>query len=101
MIRRPPRSTLFPYTTLVQERCDAASINSMQRLKALLPERHDHIAVRDLRQEMRDQCEIEKRRIAGGDETNFLGGGFETAVNTAHRTLIGNLVAHQRNRQKR
>ncbi len=94
------RPQLAALELLVQKRCDAASVNSVQRLKAFLPERHDHIAVRDLRQEMRNQREIEKRRIAGGDETNFLGGGFEAVVNAAHRTLIGDLVAHQRDRQR-
>src|SRR5947209_14846933 len=28
MIRRPPRSTLFPYTTLFRSRCASATINS-------------------------------------------------------------------------
>src|SRR5438874_10519515 len=28
MIRRPPRSTLFPYTTLFQSRCGAAGVSA-------------------------------------------------------------------------
>src|SRR5258708_23878019 len=35
MIRRPPRSTLFPYTTLFRSRCSALGENG-RRAKALL-----------------------------------------------------------------
>src|SRR5256885_8037247 len=39
MIRRPPRSTLFPYTTLFRSVCGGGAFNTqlMQRIAALLP----------------------------------------------------------------
>src|SRR2546429_1015492 len=36
MIRRPPRSTLFPYTTLFRSRCSAPEINGIHRTLGLL-----------------------------------------------------------------
>src|SRR5258705_7174353 len=37
MIRRPPRSTLFPYTTLFRSLCALPSVNSMLNLRLPLP----------------------------------------------------------------
>src|SRR5438034_7411528 len=58
MIRRPPRSTLFPYTTLFRSRRDAGHEDRVldERRIALLV---DHLAVvrRDLR-----PVEVERRR---------------------------------------
>src|SRR3712207_7292830 len=36
MIRRPPRSTLFPYTTLFRSRCSGKSV-------IFLPQKHLHV----------------------------------------------------------
>src|SRR2546430_9265344 len=44
MIRRPPRSTLFPYTTLFRSRCDRASQHD-----------RDHVAARTL---ARSACDV-------------------------------------------
>src|SRR3712207_7534403 len=43
MIRRPPRSTLFPYTTLFRSRLDHLDQDAGLRVEALdLPEREHH-----------------------------------------------------------
>src|SRR2546427_7634097 len=48
MIRRPPRSTLFPYTTLFRSRSRAVKVYAgeerLQRLSTLRDERRDHSA---------------------------------------------------------
>src|SRR5437879_10531566 len=36
MIRPPPRSTLFPYTTLFRSRCDSVELSSDQQIDRLL-----------------------------------------------------------------
>src|SRR3712207_7875547 len=38
MIRRPPRSTLFPYTTLFRSLPGPAALELVQRIRALHPE---------------------------------------------------------------
>src|SRR5688572_31557632 len=43
MIRRPPRSTLFPYTTLFRSRCDLADRLAQMRERVVL-ERHRAVA---------------------------------------------------------
>src|SRR2546430_3427238 len=44
MIRRPPRSTLFPYTTLFRSRADHAEARAGQRFggEDLAPPDHEH-----------------------------------------------------------
>src|SRR5688572_30946353 len=37
MIRRPPRSTLFPYTTLFRSRCGTIGATSRSRVSTALP----------------------------------------------------------------
>src|SRR2546428_9434632 len=44
MIRLPPRSTLFPYTTLFRSRCLAGMQHVVGILERRVPERHDRIA---------------------------------------------------------
>src|SRR5436189_4897688 len=41
MIRRPPRSTLFPYTTLFRSTSRHGRLRGLLRLAAYLPPRHD------------------------------------------------------------
>ena len=50
------RPQLAALELLVKERRTLPPINRVQRLKTVLPERHHHVAIRDLRQEMRDQA---------------------------------------------
>src|SRR3989442_10187675 len=48
MIRRPPRSTLFPYTTLFRSLRLAAALELVQHLRErLLAEIEHHVAVQD------------------------------------------------------
>src|SRR3712207_9112544 len=47
MIRRPPRSTLFPYTTLFRSRREANDDNTLEKYAADLPfDRLDRILLR-------------------------------------------------------
>src|SRR6266498_5224747 len=65
MIRRPPRSTLFPYTTLFRSR------RERPRLRG---DGDDHVPARQRRQDARD--EAEQRRLVrreDGDDTGRLG----------------------------
>src|SRR5256885_9513868 len=57
MIRRPPRSTLFPYTTLFRSRIALRSVAEPDRRRGVLPHvhRHDEFEGRALRAEPRDQ----------------------------------------------
>src|SRR5256885_7770638 len=50
MIRRPPRSTLFPYTTLFRSELFHADEVDLRDRRALLHEHHQHVVI-DLRSE--------------------------------------------------
>src|SRR3712207_9062024 len=41
MIRRPPRSTLFPYTTLFRSQPNARVVPGVLRFSWIMPARHD------------------------------------------------------------
>src|SRR3712207_8628494 len=43
MIRRPPRSTLFPYTTLFRSEEDAGGVARDQRVPARAPDHLEHV----------------------------------------------------------
>src|SRR2546422_8254912 len=45
MIRRPPRSTLFPYTTLFRSRCNGAEVDVQRRDSANLADWHAALAI--------------------------------------------------------
>src|SRR5258707_9638736 len=52
MIRRPPRSTLFPYTTLFRSADDLATRRSKDSPDAVAP---DKLRIRDVRHNLRDR----------------------------------------------
>src|SRR5438874_10148026 len=58
MIRRPPRSTLFPYTTLFRSRCSRRHGETGERSS---PERDGHCQPRRLRSE-EHTSELQSRR---------------------------------------
>src|SRR5690349_24184256 len=68
MIRRPPRSTLFPYTTLFRSR--------PRRQRA---ERHHHQRVAD-----REEGRPRLRRLAAPDRVELRGDRKSTRLNSSH-----------------
>src|SRR3712207_8590000 len=77
MIRRPPRSTLFPYTTLFRSRrIDAAAPQSVELLDQDGGVDHDAVAdhAGDVRIEdpRRDQVELERLPVRSEEHTSEL-----------------------------
>src|SRR5258707_8578965 len=59
MIRRPPRSTLFPYTTLFRSRHDCARLHSRHRLRSSHSRYH---AARPRRRSEEHTSELQSRQ---------------------------------------
>src|SRR5437867_12682030 len=70
MIPRPPRSTLFPYTTLFRSLTDMARQANTSRLKGRIPEVWTAI------EEMEDALQVCRLELAGA----LAGGGGRGAV---------------------
>src|SRR3712207_9229444 len=72
MIRRPPRSTLFPYTTLFRSRLE-----------------HDGVAGRERRREL-DHCQVDRevpRRDCGDQTQRCSGDRKSTRLNSSHANI--------------
>src|SRR3712207_7323069 len=68
MIRRPPRSTLFPYTTLFRSRGVAAALDDLEELVeahpvSIVDERHAHLALETARQVARADADRKSTRL--------------------------------------
>src|SRR2546426_6146234 len=74
MIRRPPRSTLFPYTTLFRS---VAQAPALERLEVLPLEAHE--ASRRL---LEEQHELRRGRLAAAD-----GDRKSTRLNSSHLVI--------------
>src|SRR3712207_8035846 len=71
MIRRPPRSTLFPYTTLFRSRVD-------QRLVGVVGGGERCQQVRVAAVEVRPAADARRREAGGGGEDQAQAGGLVT-----------------------
>src|ERR1035441_11081955 len=108
MIRRPPRSTLFPYTTLfrshclgggswfeVREQAPAAGAARADHLKAAFLSEGGHEAFDRLPAQLGDFADLGVRQIArfqGGQETGFYIFAGEAAVHMVGEGLTELLV---------
>src|SRR5256885_6193851 len=79
MIRRPPRSTLFPYTTLFRSRGGARVVVAVDGFTSLLVERVSRVALDPLRALLERgegpgvaEREIERRRRRSEEHTSEL-----------------------------
>src|SRR2546428_13851943 len=78
MIRRPPRSTLFPYTTLFRSRADLALPGDhQQKPRPHSPGTHGSRRGRRFRAPIRGSCAGSRRRRVGGgrDVAGFVSEG--------------------------
>src|SRR5438034_6450973 len=89
MIRRPPRSTLFPYTTLFRSQSCTASA-AMQKFSVIRPLYYllgaDHL------QDPIDQCRKQDRRAARSEE--------HTSELQSHSDLVCRLLLEKKKNQK-
>src|SRR5256885_6473638 len=78
MIRRPPRSTLFPYTTLFRSWCAASR---RDRHRSLQGKRARQLHARDVRRTRgREERRIAHERMAGADRKS-------TRLNSSHLVI--------------
>src|SRR2546425_1022696 len=84
MIRRPPRSTLFPYTTLFRSRDQAPGIGA-QRLEPVDQERHSGLG------ELRRVGHV-AREALGGEEDVRHGAGARSEEHTSELQSLAYLV---------
>src|SRR3712207_7041030 len=81
MIRRPPRSTLFPYTTLFRsERGQAAAIGSQQALQAV-------ILARPSKTRVEDWPKVAQGRIRGDPAARTRADRKSTRLNSSHANI--------------
>src|SRR5687768_17762559 len=78
MIRRPPRSTLFPYTTLFRSRLDrvARRVGEAHDDGPRLDRRHRRLAHHAEREH--EQADVEEQREDGGEDRK------STRLNSSH-----------------
>src|SRR5260221_5719055 len=69
MIRRPPRSTLFPYTTLFRSRGDVAAVVAAGAFALLFDQRGNRLALMQLRM---DDLDEQTRRPRSEEHTSEL-----------------------------
>src|SRR3712207_8394678 len=79
MIRRPPRSTLFPYTTLFRSRISEQSAAGIHRVLA-----EPHLAVDGVQV---DSDEIPARAESAGDLEHLLQDRKSTRLNSSHANI--------------
>src|SRR3989454_10357669 len=103
MIRRPPRSTLFPYTTLFRSVAELQSVTAVQEDVRKVPDRHQPFLAHDLLVEQRPVQHVLLGLRVEAAQPLEAGGGvarvFETALDDhpphgAHRAR-GERVADQ------
>src|SRR5256885_10387837 len=82
MIRRPPRSTLFPYTTLFRSttRARQSAARSARRPQLSLPRQSPVFAVRRSRQFTFPQCFLATRQCVDEDRKS-------TRLNSSHLVI--------------
>src|SRR5687768_17889591 len=95
MIRRPPRSTLFPYTTLFRSRTRIEARG--QALRALERAIGDRDARRRLRREVRGR---ELDHLAGADEEHALD-RKSTRLNSSHGYISYAVFCLKKKKQKK
>src|SRR2546429_9312962 len=91
MILRPPRSTLFPYTTLFRSQCDKQAVlrwcpsrsRKLRQGHAKRTRRFVHVRVR--RVVMRARCPVSPRTGAGGRRIRLRNGRADTTSSAETR----------------
>src|SRR3712207_7657364 len=66
MIRRPPRSTLFPYTTLFRSLARALNAPSVRGIDAIEELANANLAIRDRQGILRPQLAVDIPTVANG-----------------------------------
>src|SRR5256885_13150678 len=101
MIRRPPRSTLFPYTTLFRSRLNASEAQCERYLPRLVSGEHvgalamsepgagSDIVSMQLRSEehtseLQSPCNLVCRLLLGKKKTNFYLGYYQRSTDISH-----------------
>src|SRR2546430_13094757 len=79
MIRRPPRSTLFPYTTLFRSRSDASLRRALAKIPELREEFHRNVRVLGTGEELNQSLE-KAGRVADLDRKS-------TRLNSSHSQI--------------
>src|SRR5690348_17746954 len=85
MIRRPPRSTLFPYTTLFRSRCERRRAGDEHPLETMVGEeaQPDQRQQRDHERQQRAVHRAQERR--GGADA--IGDRKSTRLNSSHPSI--------------
>src|SRR3712207_8082655 len=84
MIRRPPRSTLFPYTTLFRSAPEREARPGPARVRRRLAERHDLVA---RRVQADDRDREDARRLVGGQRRQRRRDRKSTRLNSSHANI--------------
>src|SRR2546430_9643680 len=92
MIRRPPRSTLFPYTTLFRSRVEALAV-----------ERKGHAHVRHVVEEGERVAVVDGRDEVPGDcaQRRIIGDRKSTRLNSSHSQISYAVFCLKKKRQTR
>src|SRR5688572_32340039 len=80
MIRRPPRSTLFPYTTLFRSRRLDVCLRGLRSLRALRVEERAENQRRVAKLTSRGRCSSRVRTVPAGDRKS-------TRLNSSHSQI--------------
>src|SRR2546426_5973008 len=96
MIRRPPRSTLFPYTTLFRSALDPAEVVHRERRRDQCERRDARVVVSDERRHPRPE------RVAGNRERTRAGRDRKsTRLNSSHLVISYAVFCLKKKKKKR
>src|SRR5688572_31102395 len=87
MIRRPPRSTLFPYTTLFRSAVRALDQEQLERAFALQLQRHARRGLETARKQQRSNDALAKQRAHGGRVVVCREDRKSTRLNSSHSQI--------------
>src|SRR3712207_8558597 len=86
MIRRPPRSTLFPYTTLFRSRLEGGSSMVRDARRTLLPHTSRLLPACDLLDDL-GNCRDLRGGVGGGGGGTYAGDRKSTRLNSSHANI--------------
>src|SRR2546430_11113335 len=84
MIRRPPRSTLFPYTTLFRSPCEARACSSLHLGQILVHELYDDCAFAHAGS---DPLDRPVAHVANDENSGNTGDRKSTRLNSSHSQI--------------
>src|ERR1035441_11112684 len=91
MIRRPPRSTLFPYTTLFRSDADLSNFYGLKKLEIIDKVKLHSMSLIDFRSVMQTILQIEPEEIYNLAGQTSVGLSFLQPVETLESISIGTL----------